>query len=341
MAQDENIYYNINLINNSATPASAIAAQDLTGPIVNDAREYYLSAIRFVLDGSTIPIFTFDTNAYWVTLSAPDEGGNIIYSSIVVVNPYVNDPDGNSIYSFTAFLEMINRAFSGAALALGIDPPFLLYDADNQRIALYAPVVYPGHSNVYMNTALYTFFNNYYAKINSYGAADHRDVQIFVADLHGANTVTLNGVSYLKMDQEYSSLFCWFEYTTILFLSNSIGIRHEFSPTNNNTSALTTNNTAGTGVASMPIMTDFQPYYAIGDPAGPRGYLYYTPTGPYRLMNLLKKDIQQIDIRIQLRSRTGATVDYKIPPFQTVTLKLAFGRKTMYGESGSKRLRDE
>lgn len=341
---DDNIYYNYNIVNNSNVSIPCTFSEQLTAPILENAQDYYLSTIRFVLDGASIPIFTFPSDTtYYVTLQA----GAVTSASVAVT--YVNFArvnGQNTVYSYKAFLEMINTAlglaFAGAiqaaAPALSV-APFMSYDETSGICSLngnydsyLAPNGPANHIRVFFNGRLYNFFNNFLAQFNGEDRADKKDYEILFRDYQQNvyNNIG-NTISYLKMSQEYNSLFSWFDITGFVFLSNTIGVKSEYYPIQNTTDTLSNPNaTAGIGPASTPMITDFQPYYGINDAAGPRGYLYYTPSSQYRLIDLLSNKLNQMDLTILLRDRVGKKTQYFIPPNQSVQVKIIFAKKALY-----------
>lgn len=338
---EDNIYYNFNIVNNNNFAIPATTTVFNAAAIIEAAgKDYYLTCIRFVLDGATIPICLHKDNHWVVALTYRGFTGKG-----TVTNPTPNDTMvGTNLpayYSYTDFLERVNEAFDDAWVALNfqialptLNKPYMLYNATTGICTITADPAYdinaPQPIGVFMNSALYDFFDNFYVKF----AGDEKSIppvtnglnyQLLFKNLHGSN---VDGAGNITLTQEYSSLYSWFDFTSVVFLSNSLGVTPEFFPVANNTN--TTNNpngTAGNGNPTLQILTDFQPYYGPGDQAGPRSYLYYVPNGPYRLIDLNNGDIKNMDINIQIRDRVGAQYQYYVPPNQTVQVKLLFTRR--------------
>lgn len=320
------IYYNINMVNNTPKSVSAETVQNLTGAVLTNAKEYVMATIRFVLDGNTIPIFKFIDGAYWVTIVV----GGVPFPEVVVFDPLVSAT--RDIYSYKAFVAMINTALDDAYIAAGfpggMGPPFLVYIEPTGVFDLVSPVV--AGMSVYMNSRLYGFFGNFWSIFIGENQANHQDYELIIRN-NGTNisspyyTVPAN---HVVMEQDYQSCFNWFDTTGIVFISNSMGIKPEYLPLGNTTANLTTDSSAGVGPSSIPILTDFQPY--IADPSGVRGYLYYASEGPWRLTALESDEIRSIHIKIMLRDRIGNMTPYLIPPNQSVQVKLVFMPKSFY-----------
>jgi hypothetical protein len=338
---DEYLYYNFRMVNNSNSSKVAQIYENLAAPLLEDGIDYFVSCIRFVLDGAEIPIFNFIDGAYHVVLSYfdPITSTTHDYDEVVLYDNNDNDFGINAVYSYTAFLEMINAAYALAWTALVGDfpaltggPPYMVYVPATGLCPIFAPITYVTSGiKIFMNSRLFNFFGNFYRKFYGEGLASFKDYEILVRDLHSTNTNTSNifiPAGYYMMNQEFNSLYSWFDITGITFLSNTLGIKSEFVPNSNTTNQLSTNNAAGAGSNVSPILTDFQPYYAIGDSAGPRGYLYYTPSSPWRMINVTKDKIISMDLTILLTDRVGNQFPYYIPPNQSVSVKLAFVKRT-------------
>lgn len=334
----EYVYYNYNVVNTKTESVPCEFSETLTGAILNNGKKYFVTAVRFVLDGSSIPMFYFKDSTYYVTLT----WNGFVGQAPVVYTPFQDTHNENTVYSITAFLEMINAAFatavgdlvtnsSGAFPPLGgptNDPPFMLFDAATGLISLYAQTLYATFitpTKIFMNTPLYQFFTNFMVQFNGENLASKQDYEILLRNLK-FNTITVPNLTgtYYKMTQEYNSIFNWFDITGIIFASNALGVVSEYLPVQNTTSNLVTNNSAGAGPSSTPMVTDFQPYLAPGDSAGIRGYLYYAPNSQWRFINLTQDIIRKFDITVKLRDKLGGEHIYYLPPNVSFQMKLAF-----------------
>jgi hypothetical protein len=359
---NECIYYNFNMVNNNGTSVQATTQENLNGPIISNAKDYFLSCIRFVMDGSSIPIFNFKTGAYKVSLTTIGQLTNLLAIGQATVLYSGQDAEFGlqSVYSYTDFLQMINDAYARAMIALGVAltangdlpaqrpttvAPYMVFVPQSGTCPIFIPTPYIGNADprvnikVFMNIELYEFFDNFY--IHKFGESlpSGLDVQILAVDLQGTNLNTQTPFVpplFFMMQQEYNSLFKWVQYTGITFESNSLGVRPEYIPTQNvSLNSLTAQGNAGTGPPSTNLLTDFQPYLAPGDSAGIRGYLYYTPSSQYRLINMLKDTISTLDLTVNLRDKIGNTVPYYIPPFQSLQVKIIFAHKSLFqGNTG-------
>ena len=347
-AGDEYLYYNFNLVNNSDVSVPCSFLTSLGSPLLSNATEYYLTTVRFVLDGTTIPIFVFQDGVYFVTLSW---NGNDV-AAPVIYTPYYPVNGQKSVFSYQSFINMINDALQTAFTAISAivgfpadvtEAPYMVYVPATGLCPFFAQITYPANVSgfpvkVYMNTRLYNFFGNFlvnYAGTESLTPgppmSSHKNYEIVIQNLKNSNVksqILFVPTNYYMMPQEYSSLFLWFDITGVIFTSNTIGVAPEYFPTQNaSTTQLATANSGGTGPASTSMITDFQPYYAPGDAAGVRSYLYYAPS-QYRLINLQKNFIQSLDLTIQLRDRVGTQYQYFIPPHQSAQVKIGFIKRS-------------
>jgi hypothetical protein len=333
-AGEEYIYYNFNIVNNSDTSVPCIFSETLNAPLLTNGKDYFISCIRFVLDGSSIPIFVFKDNSYYVSLTY----GTDVYTEVVNYTAYEPMNGQQTVFSYASFLDMINQALHAAWTALNAAhagivaaPPYLTYDSATNLCSLLCGVDYDANSvGIYFNTILYGFFGNFFVYTYGESNTNHLDVKFVLNPDYG----TPNTLGLLQFRQEYPSLFKWFDFTAIQFVSNTLGVKGEYLPVQNVSQDLSYNSAAGSAPNTSPILTDFQPYFGVSDPAGPRGYLYYTPSSQYRFINLTKDNITTMDLNIQLRSRTGGIVQYYVPPRQSVQVKIVFAKRSMMNPTG-------
>jgi hypothetical protein len=316
----------------------------LQAPILEKATEYVGTITRCVLDGGSLPIFIFPQGTpYWVTISV---GGVNTSEPVIYVPDYPLFRDNQafqSVYSFQSMVDMINTAWGVAYAAfytanVGTIPtlvagqqPYLLFQPDTGTFDFYVPYTfYVNNISVSMNSLLYEFFNNFWVKYLGENNVNHVDYTFIVKDLLSTNTTARNTTippGYLLMKQEFNSLYNWFGVTTIQLRSTQLGVVGEYFPTvNTSTTVLQNSGSAGSGPSNAQILTDFQPYYAPGDAAGPRSYLYYAP-GQYRYFNINKDTVRQMDLQIYVVTRDGSEYLYFVPPNQSVQAKVGFMKK--------------
>jgi hypothetical protein len=348
--REDNIYYNITLTNNNEFLVPASYSQTLTANIVDNTEDYYLSVARFSLDGSALPIFIFKNNTgaplpttygYWITLSWSTFtfSYNLNYTTTNVQYP-------NGVYNYSTFIAIINDGFAGAIAGLNaasggtlptLVQPYMIYDPTTNLVSLYAPTAYltSGVSpiNIFFNNILFDFFSN----INSslfLGQAlpSHQDVQLRIVNIFNTNTSTLDPsipAGFYKMSQDYPSLYRMFDWSSIVFKSNILGIRSEYIQGSNNTKALAPGSSSGSGVPFDNIMTDFVLDIDSSDPAGWRGNITYTPAF-YRLIDILGTNTNKIDLAIFVRDKQNNEYPFYIVSEANAIIKLIFAKKSLY-----------
>lgn len=357
------VYFNINLTNNNNIDTICNSIINLTSPIINDSSHYYLSVIRFVLDGSSIPIFIFKNNTYFITLSVviPTDEGDQSFESQSPIQ-YNNDYsrfDLQTIYYYDDFITLINKTIAavfvdltaqvfaaGLSLPYSIDrAPYMIYSPATGLCGIAAQSGYaepsdpdsPETVRIWFNNAFYAFFAN----LPAYPVAPD-DGSINTNYLLNMQKIGISNTGlalpFIPSDeffvsQEFPALYLWFDITTIMFVSNALGVNPEFTPVVNTSSALGTSASGGASNVTIPMLTDFQPYYAPGDAAGPRSYIYYVPQSEYRRYDLFGGPIDTVDVKIILRDRVGNQYPYYIPPFQSVQMKLCFQKRSLIKHS--------
>lgn len=349
--KEDNVYFNINLINNNSFSVPCQFSETLGADIVGDSSQYYLSIIRFSIDGASMPIFFFKdfdplvpSSGYWVTLSynGTDYSTPVVFNSIFT--PTATTPPYNrSIYFYNAFIYMINTAFSfifssnPGVFPIGSVPPYLEYDPTNGIISLYAQSAYYDITlstpiTIFMNARLFNFFDNFISSFYGEGLLNYKDQQILVINLNGSNP---GPTGYYKMSQEYQALYHWWDVSLLTFKSTMIGVRPEYVPIANQSTTLNNTGSAGTGIPFQTIMTDFIPDVSSNDPAGFRQDLVYTPSTQYRLIDIVNINTRTVDLIISFKDKQYNEYPFFIQPGKGVTVKMIFAKKSLY-KSGTK-----
>jgi hypothetical protein len=238
---------------------------------------------------------------------------------------------------------MINTAITTACSDAAVpgDPPYLYYDTKaGGLISVFFPtswgtdITNPTIPQLYMNSILYYFFDNFLYYFYGEGLLVHKDYMIRAQSLgNGQNTSTYDSsipTGYYKMSQEYIALNRWKGPSSIAFQSYTMNIRNDYNSGTNNNSSQNTVQTAGSGLPIESNITDFIPYIASNDAAGWRGNLLYTPTSQYRLIDLLGNKQNSIDINIIWRDIYNNTHQFLTAAGSQTSLKLLFVKKSLY-----------
>ena len=350
--REDNVYFNINLVNNNPFSVPCQFTETLTNDIVGNTNDYYLSIIRFSIDGGSMPIFFFKDNVggqplsgYWITLSylGVNYSLPVVYDSLYTPGA-TSPPYNRSVYFYQAFLHMINTTFANIFIAnpgvfpIGSVAPYMLFDPTTGLISLYAQSLYYADTlanpiTIFFNTRLFNIFDNFISAFFSEGSATYTDQQLIITDLHGSNSDLLDPTipaGYLKMTQEYQSLYHWWDVSLLSFKSTMLGVRPEYVPTANTTTSLSNNGAAGSGIPFQSVATDFIPDIASNDPAGFRQSLVYLPGAQYRLIDLININTKTVDLIISFKDRQSTEYQYFIPPNQSVTVKMIFVKKSLF-----------
>lgn len=192
ISKDDHIYYNIEIRRElgSTQPVFARYIDRRADPIIDIPEEYHLSVVRATIPGEYIPLFIYpnigaegskvvNNNVYSVTLTV---GAQNFQQFVVYVSPNVSSPSTSEVYyyqySFQGFINMINTAFLGAFNALKAalpantvtQAPYLIYDNKTFLVSLIIQPQYIGNVQIFMNDALYSFFESFNVIYNNFGA---------------------------------------------------------------------------------------------------------------------------------------------------------------------------
>jgi hypothetical protein len=331
---DDVIYYNIIIPNTTNDLVVAKYNQISQVPILNKPDDYFMAIVRFGIPGSGIPIFIFDDNTYFITLK---------YNGTPFTFPiiYNNVRSNHTIYSYNSFIDMINTTFQTAFSALkaefpGAPPteaPFMQYNSQTLLCSLYCQTSYDpvvaGESTIEIifNNILYYFFDNFYTLRIGTQALNKQDYQFVINNVHNnlitsdINNLQITSMNpYYKFQQEYSTLYEFSDIKTISFASCLFPSSPEYAPTVQNQI-----------LSSEKILVDFEPLQSLSDPSGFRGVLQYYANGIYRLINLTSNSpLNTFDLQIYYKDNLGNTYPLEIPRNSSVSVKLAFIKKTLY-----------
>jgi hypothetical protein len=324
MNTEDNIYYNIVINNPGETSIPAQYSEQKVKSIVEHPEQYYLSVVRWAMSLQTVPIFTFKDNAYYVTLSylGVDYSYPIIYQSLNSLDPLIR-----YVFSYQHMIDMINTTLQTCFTAIPVKPagivdaPFLTYSGESNLFTLYTQTQYalPGSIEIWFNNILYYFFDNFETFFAGENNASKKDFKFVIAN-HIVNTKTINALPYYYFNQEYVALFNFAELKTITFKTSTIPVRSEFTPNSQNTG----------NISFDPIMIDFE-IDPEATPALYRGTLNYTPSGQYRLIDLMGREpISNINITVSYKDQNQVSYPVMIPPKKSLSLKLAFLKKDLY-----------
>lgn len=289
---DSHVYYNAVITNTSTTNDMKASFQEFrSDPIIDRPEDFHLSIVRFSIPGEYIPIFIASIQAgpspygsnsdpnktnYSVTLSYYSDDGKTVsatdaqqYVQFVPQDAHSSTPtrwDATgvllnnqyySVYSYQAFLDMINialsTAFANLLIAVGgpvgvVTAPFFIYDPNTQLIKLVAEKGYAppastttGYVHIYTNALLSSFLETFQQQYYNFNSTNGKDVQYIVKN-NGVNTYTLNfgpiaiGTTNTSTAITSSALFTAYMAGGIFTAS---GVPLNATATFNNTSSMT------------------------------------------------------------------------------------------------------
>lgn len=251
-------------------------------------------------------------------------------------------------YNFQYMINLINEAFIRAMDKLKllvapvldfIEPPFLDWN-DDQTATIYAREshfdsdVFP-QVRIYFNRPLYSLLSSLPSIKFNITNPRKKYYQILMKRYYGAKVVTLPdfGIDQLIFSkQEYSTVNQWTPISSLIFtssvlpiipnaLSNPV-IYLDGTPLN---LSQTYNNYAN-------IITDIS-----SDELAYKPEVLYVPSAQYRLIDLQNdQPINQIDIQVYWRDKLGFLRAFYLAPNSSCSIKLAFIKKSVYGNGGGK-----
>ncbi len=350
----DHIYVNLEAYNSTSQIINADFNETFNQIVLQKPSDYELAIVRFSSPGTNIPIFIFNQTSNYYTVTLSDATGDYQKAVQLIREDYSDTPSANFVFSYQNFVNMINVAFAGAYADLlvgnpattALSPPFMFFDPTSLLIRIAYPRV--GYSvqtlsaagaaesvgvKVYMNVNLSGYFESFPAKYYGAGLTAGKDVQLKVFD-DGDNTLinndpvaaSANGVYksytnsnipaglYYMMEQEYSTLYLWNDFSSIVITSSTIPVNKEYLPKINGQ------------INVQPILTDFQPNVNQGPDA--KSTLQYIPPGEYRMIDLISDTpLNQFQFSVYWTDHTQSLYPLQLSPTDYVSIKILFRRK--------------
>jgi hypothetical protein len=344
----EIIYYNSNFTNANNDSSVIVNYTDLrSNPILKNPSDYYMSVVRFSVDGSNIPIFNFTSNDngtpdntyYKITISSTiaDYTQNVIYingeNGVSLVQP-------NPVWSYQSFINMINNAFFTAFNLIplverggAINPPFLIYNPQQYLFYLVVDSTANAYTNgsltVHINYNINAFFQNFANVIYTSSSITTVKNVTFRIQNFGQNIFTnitcpQNGniiASGIYISQEYQNIYVWSELTRIIITSSNLPINTEFVSIKNDFSTSTNQ--------SLRIISDFIPLLD-SQPGSSQTVFIYLPTAEYRYIEMQgNSGITKIDFQVYWVDRFNNLRPIYLAPGASFTIKIVFKKKNL------------
>jgi len=302
-------YINLVQSNVSTEPVALKFNQNTITPFVDNASEYQLTVIRFVLPNFHTPLFKFIDDTYKISMT---------YKTFSVTESVVytvrSTPDDHSVYEIQHFIDMLNTTLVTAMTNLNVlvtlpslDAPYFIYDIDSQLISLVATKAYFDENltyplRIYLNN---TLFKKICGMPVITTAITDKDYQILIQDAKN-NTYT---TGYYQITQQSSSFDNMVDFNSIV-MTTSLPIECEF-----------------TGQAyGIPILSDYCPT----DMTIKNFYnnITYNATYNYRQANLVSNSpIYNFDINCYWSDKAGILTPLKLPVNNSANIKIMLCKK--------------
>ena len=233
---------------------------------------------------------------------------------------------------FNAALQLAFTAYDTANPGnphTGLPCPYFVYDASTQLISLIAHQSWitasPLTQAIYMNNEGYNYLDSLPSKIYPNSILSNIEDNVLTVYYNGINGFPTNAYpttpTYIRMLQDYSTLFLWASVRKIVITSGSLPITFEQSPLFNNDNPDQFN--------TIPIVADFLPN--VGNTAGESRQIAYYTSQFYRLIDLSGGfSLNKIQFEIFWADKQNNLYQLEISNYQEATLKVVFVHKDLY-----------
>lgn len=328
---DEHVYYNIRVLNDiSTTPEKLMRAEfqeTRVIPVLTNPNEYELAVVRFKVPTSSIPLFVWTDDEFEISLSF---NGTTVATFIQYGGGGGGDvgPYGRAVYSYNTLAELFNITMTSTYNSLKIaqptltgEIPFMLYDPITELYSIYVDPTWdesiPGAPIIGTNTAFIRMLPSFQISFNA--SVPEAETWIIRVRDQRKNTEVIDGISYLRMDQEFPTLALVSQFTNIAFRTARIPVVGEYL-------------TAGGTNATQSIITDFNPTQAAQD----RTAIQFFPQGPLRFYPLKGTDeLRTLDIAVFWEDTKQNSYPLFLQPGDSLSVKIMFRRRKhiLYKES--------
>ncbi len=354
----QQIYYNLDILNSRNTTTGNINDDPIASfsetrdtPIISDASKYKMSIIRFTMNGiKDLPLFIpiieenqpnrnktiykitikTDTNTYTQNIIYEPQNDNLTISNASLVNQSFDDPY-YYINTYQHFLNLINKTFIDIIDVINTTEtetynyPVMVYDNNTKKFSLYLP---DETFDTFFNSNLFNLFSNFThsKKLNN----DNEAFKLLKNNPLDLNKVTINGVDYIKLTQEYQSVGTyWSPIESIVFTSNLLPIVPEnVAPTSIFKKSNTTAEIVSSSYNFEPIVTDIA--LTLDDAYDYKQFISYIPTSQYRYVSFTNSNqpIKNININIFWKCRYNSQlIPLRMSNLSNISLKMLFEKK--------------
>jgi hypothetical protein len=306
-------YYNVNIINNDEPNGKQLKfSENRVISVLTNPSQYKTACVRFDIPSINIPILFFNNYNFQIQLTY---GITTITKSLIYIPNSVTNRYAPllPIFDFNEINQNVNTALASAKADLDalypalsvFDAPFTTYAASTELYTLNCEQA--GYDNNLPNTIGINFstdLNVLYANLQTFNFQNGFFKMIVIDTFY--NKFVYQTKPYFGMVQTQPSLELWSEINKIIIFSNSIPLRQELQPTQDD--------------VTQRVLFDFS---IAGKPD--RTVIQYFPQGPVRYYDLLSQyPLTQIDIEIRWSNSRGETFPIYINVGQNASVKIQF-----------------
>jgi len=213
-----------------------------------------------------------------------------------------------------------------------------------------------GQISIFFNSGMYNLFNSFPCFINAFGPTPNvsfpqtfnedgsvsttftqsipgGNVQILVNSYGGQNVQALptspfssETTNFAQISQEYSTIPAWNPVKALVFASNTIPITATGvgAPYLYNGSQVISESANSNIIQSITDFTSSNADY--------RGFINYTPSGEYRLIDMMSNTpLTDINISVFWQDKSGTLIPFYLLAGESATMKLMFRKKEFNG----------
>jgi hypothetical protein len=334
-------------------------------PYLYNPSEYFLAVQRFTIESPNLPVFipqpvlgssNVNDTIYTITII----NGNTTITRTVQWQPQSPSPQPSTpitqqnlsnpyyyCYSYQWFIKCINDTLHSTGVAnhpiMSYNPETHLFSvqgkADKYRTSSTGALIGAvgvTKAKFYMNAALYNLF----ASLPSIyaGIAGGLDYQILFptgTDLAYAvtpqpyiiNVITISGVNYINVQQEYNTLPLFTPIKSIVFRGSLINVVSDMVATPVIYQNGVNINAGKQNTDILPVLIEYSVPLTIGTEYKP--YIYYEPTAEYRLMDLYSDTpVYGLNFDVFWKDSFGNLVPFTLGLGASATMKILFRKKS-------------
>lgn len=351
----DNIYLNIRIESNpDGSNFFSPATYDVTKatPILNKGSDYYVSVVDFVIPTSGLPLFiadcTVDPNDannknYMRASFAIDYLGSFIEKHVTFIPennfPLYFDTPYYYVFSYEALLTMFNNCIADLFVqqgSIGGTAPYFKFNAATGLISLIVSEVFAtSGATIWANNFSFPYLQSFRWFYDRNKDALNLPCNMIEYSLDQNNYCNEYGgqrgdlsQNFIYVEQEYYTLQDWLQIRKILITTTSIPVTQTY---------VTPYSAKGKSGATpqYPILFDFIP--RLGRDTITGVITYYETSGAYRLVDVATDlPLNRINIEVNWEDSDGNVRPLYLKTYQTISIKLAFFKKSLYKNNWTK-----